>query len=82
VLGGGGGGTLTCSANLAVVEEDTKVSSLDSSGHISVGEDDVGGLAAQLEGNSLQVGVSSCAHDQVANFGTAYELNCKSISKD
>ena len=82
MLGGGGGGTLTCSANLAVVEEDTKVSSLDSSGHISVGEDDVGGLAAQLEGNPLQVGVSCRAHDQVTNFGTAYELNCKSISID
>lgn len=62
---------LTCSANLSMIEEDTKVSTLDGSWHISIGEDDVRGLAAQLESHPLQVRVGSSTHDKVTNFSAA-----------
>jgi hypothetical protein len=58
---------------LAVVEEETEVGAGDRLGEVGVGEDDVGGLAAQLEGHPLQVARRGGGHDLVAHLGGARE---------
>lgn len=65
--------TRTGAAALAVVVVDTKVDPVDGLLNVGVVEDNVGGLAAQLQGNLLQVGASSGLHDGAADSGGASE---------
>lgn len=60
-------------AALAVVEVDAEVDPRDGLLDVGVGEDDVGGLATQLEGDLLQVGGGGGLHDGAANDGGAGE---------
>src|SRR6202008_770582 len=60
-------------AALALVEEEGEVRAFDGFVHIGVGENDVGALAAELERDALEVGISSGAHDEVADFRGAGE---------
>ena len=39
--------------------------------HIGVGEDDVRALAAEFEGDPLQVALGRGFHDQLADFGVS-----------
>jgi hypothetical protein len=56
-------------AGLAVVEEDTKVDPRDGVINVGILEDDVGRLAAKLEGDLLQVGRGGGLEDCAANDG-------------
>src|ERR1022692_3576705 len=59
-------------AALAVVEEDRIGCALDGRGP-GIVEDDVGALAAQFQGQLLQVAARCCRHDQLAYLGGAGE---------
>ena len=41
--------------------------------HVGVGEDDVGTLAAEFEGDAFEIGIGGGVHDEVADFGGAGE---------
>lgn len=56
-------------AALAVVEEDTKVGPRDGVVNVSILEDDVGGLATQLEGDLLEVALGRGLEDGTADHG-------------
>ena len=60
-------------AALAVVEEDAEVDPGDGVLDVGVVEDDVGGLAAQLEGDLLEVGVGGGLEDLATDEGGAGE---------
>ncbi len=60
-------------ATLALIEEEGEESAFDGGVDVGVGEDDVGGLAAELEGDALQVGSGGGLHDDFADFGGAGE---------
>ena len=60
-------------AALAVVVVDTKVNPRDGLLNVGILEDDVGRLAAELEGDLLQVGVCSGLHDLAADKSGASE---------
>lgn len=62
-------------ANLSVVVEDTNVGPLDGVLDIGVVEDDVRGLAAELEGDLLQVGIGGGAENGTADEGGTSEGN-------
>ena len=55
----------TGAADLALIEEDTDHSPLDSGLQIHIGEDDVGGFAPQLQANLLHI-IGSAPHDTLA----------------
>lgn len=59
----------TGAAALAVVEEDTEVGPRDGVVNIGIFEDNVGGLATQLEGNLLEVALGSGLEDGTADGG-------------
>lgn len=65
--------TGTGAAALAVVVEDTKVSPGDGVVDVGIVEDNVGGLAAQLESNLLQVGLGSSLEDSAADESRSSE---------
>lgn len=71
--------TGTSAAALAVVEEDAEVDPGDGVLDISIVEDNVGGLATELEGDLLQVGASSGLHDGSADNGGAGECNLVNV---
>lgn len=55
-------------AALALIEEESEVGRLHRMIQIAILEDNVGGFAAQLQSDSLQVGLSRGRHDQMANL--------------
>ena len=65
--------TRSSTAALAVVKEDAKVDPADGILNVRIVEDDVGALAAQLQGNLLQVRAGCRLHDLPANNGRAGE---------
>ena len=67
--------TRTSAAALSVVEVDTKVDPVDGLVKVGIGKDNVGALAAELEGDLLQVGASSRLHNLSANDGGTSEGN-------
>lgn len=69
----------TGTAALAVVEEDTKVGPRDGVVNVGIVEDNVGGLAAQLEGDLLQVTLGSGLEDHTANEGGTSEGNLVNV---
>lgn len=71
--------TGTGAAALTVVVEDTEVGPGDGVVNVSVVEDDVGGLATQLESHLLQVTLGSGLHDGAANQGRTSEGNLVNV---
>lgn len=69
----------TGTAALAVVEEDTKVGPRDGVVNVGIVEDNVGGLAAELEGDLLQVTLGSGLEDHTANQGGTSEGNLVNV---
>jgi hypothetical protein len=67
--------TRTGAAALTVVQEDTEVDPGDGVLNVGVVEDNVGGLASELEGNLLQVGAGSSLHDGSADKGGTSKRN-------
>lgn len=63
----------TGTAALAVVVEDTKVGPRDGVVNVGIVKDNVGGLATELEGDLLQVGLGSSLEDRAANQGRTGE---------
>lgn len=66
-------------AALTVVEEDTEVRPRDGVVDVSVLEDDVGGLAAQFEGDLLEVALGSGLEDGTADGGGTGERNLVNV---
>ena len=44
--------------------------------HVGISQHNARALPAQLQGDSLEVGITSCLPDQVAHLGGASEGNC------
>ena len=55
-------------ATLAHVEEKTKVGGFNCVRHVSIGENDVGRFPAELEGDTLQVGLCCHLADQLTDL--------------
>lgn len=66
-------------AALTVVEEDTKVGPRDGVVNVSILEDDVGGLATQLEGDLLEVALGSGLEDGTADSSGTGEGNLVNV---
>lgn len=69
----------TGTAALAVVVEDTKVGPGDGVINVGIVEDNVGGLATELEGDLLQVGLGGGLEDHTANKGRTGEGNLVNV---
>ena len=65
--------TRSSTAALAMVEEDAKVDPANGVLNVCIVENDIGALAAQLQGDLLQVGAGCRLHDLPANDGRAGE---------
>ena len=59
----------TGAAALSLVIEESKMRAFHGFVHICVGKDNVRALAAELEGDTLQVALGRGFHDQMADFG-------------
>lgn len=66
--------TRTSTAALAVIVEDTKVDPGDGVVNVGVVEDNVGGLATELEGDLLEVGTGCGLHNLTTNNGGACSI--------
>lgn len=71
--------TRTSAAGLTMVEVDTKVDPVEGLVQISVGEDNVGALASELESDLLQVGAGGSLHDLTTDNGGTSEGNLVDI---